>query len=187
VCRDVGCGSGGSGNNGCDGCGVCGCGDSCRDDVGGTEADGGAGRLKLEYAGASMAGAGWLAALTGVLVREGEKAEEMLDAGDAGEARIDAAPPVAYRHAWRERSRMAAAAFAAFTRFSASRSELRNRRMLNMEQVLCKKILCKRIRERRSTQTNFRLNIRSPFPFDKKLLLLTIIAFSLIKESVDID
>jgi len=182
VCRDVGCGSGGSGNNGC---GVCGCGDgdSCGDDVGGTGADGGSGRLKLEYAGASLAGAGWLAALTGVLVREGEKAEEMLD---DGEARIDAAPPVAYRHAWRDRSRMAAAAFAAFTRFSASRSELRNRRMLNMKQVLCKKILCKKIRERRSTQTNFRLNIKRPIPFDKKLLLLTSITFSLIKDSVGI-
>ena len=87
-----------------------------------------------------MAGTGWVAALTGVLVRGGEKAEEMLLL-DAGEARIDAAPPVAYRHAWRDRSRMAAAAFAAFTRFSASRSELRKRRMLDKKQVLCQKIL----------------------------------------------
>jgi hypothetical protein len=130
-----------------------------------------------------VAGAGWLAALTGVLVREGEKAEEMLD---AGEARIDAAPPVAYRHAWRDRSRMAAAAFAAFTRFSASRSELRNRRMLNVKQVLCKKILCKKIREKRSTQNNFRFNIKRPFPIVKKLLLLLSITVSIVKESVAI-
>jgi len=77
-------------------------------------------------------------ARTGVLVHAGEKGAAERE--ETEEARASCAPPVAYRQAWRERSRMAAAALAAFCFFSASLSEHRNRRMLNKEQVLCKKI-----------------------------------------------
>ena len=92
------------------------------------------------------------------------------DAGERAEAEVvrkSWAPPVAYRQAWMERSRMAAAALAAFTFFSAIRSEHRNRRMLNKEQVLCKKIKKKRL-----ICKNFHLNVNIPILFVESSILL---------------
>jgi hypothetical protein len=107
-----------------------------------------------------------------VLVHAGEKGAAERE--ETEEARASCAPPVAYRQAWRERSRMAAAALAAFCFFSASLSEHRNRRMLNKEQVLCKKI-----KKKRSICKNFHLNVNIPILFVKNPTLLKILIFTL--------
>jgi len=81
-------------------------------------------------------------ARTGVLVHAGEK--NAGDREDANVVRKSGAPPVAYRQAWMERSRMAAAALAAFCFFSASLSEQRNRRMSGYGRAcIMRKVLCK--------------------------------------------
>ena len=163
-CR-TGCGGDGSGC-GCgsgsgDGCGVGGVArEGARAGNCGPGAAGGSGHLKLEKESVQEAVAGFPAALTGVLVRVGEKV-------DVVGVRMEATPPVAYRQAWRDRSRMEAAALAAFAFFSASCLELRKRRMLNMKQVLCKMI-----QKTRSSHKNFSSRAKFPFVLIKNPLLL---------------
>jgi len=67
---------------------------------------------------------------TGVLVHASEKDAGKKEVADAVRNSWDS--PVAYRQAWTERSRMAAAALAAFCFFSANLSEQRNRRMFRL-------------------------------------------------------